>query len=107
MTPDDAFEIVALRTSVFSLEQRIDEEGLDARDRDESTLHVWIRDDAGVASSLRVLENDEPRPGDADARRLIGRVVTRADRRGRLRALQDEHFEAGIPHIGMRRAPTA
>lgn len=142
MTPDDAFEIFALRTSVFYLEQRIDEEELDERDRDESTLHVWIRDDRGVASYLRVLLNDEPRPGDADARRLIGRVVTRADRRGQglsrhllehviaqfgrepialhsqsyvqplyaavgFEPYGDEYLEAGIPHIGMRRAPTA
>ena len=142
MTLDDAFEIFALRTSVFYLEQRIDEEELDERDRDESTLHIWIRDDRGVASYLRVLLNDEPRPGDADARRLIGRVVTRADRRGQglsRRLLEhviaqfdrepialhsqsyiqplyaavgfepygEEYLEAGIPHIGMRRAPTA
>ncbi len=95
MTPDDAFEIFALRTSVFYLEQRIDEEELDDRDRDPSTLHVWIRDDSGVASYLRVLLNDEPRPGDADARRLIGRVVTRADRRGQgLSRLLLEHVIA-------------
>lgn len=141
MTPDDAFEIFALRTSVFYLEQRIDEEELDERDRDPSTLHVWVRDERGVASYLRVLENAEPQPGDTDARRLIGRVVTRADRRGQglsrgllehviqqfghepialhsqthvqplyaalgFEPYGDEYLEAGIPHIGMRRAPT-
>lgn len=141
MTPDDAFEIFSLRTSVFYLEQRIDEEELDARDREPTTQHVWLADDRGVASYLRVIENATPQPGDADARRLIGRVVTRADRRGEglsslllrhviaqfgheplalhsQRDVQplyarlgfepygDEYVEAGIPHIGMRRAPT-
>lgn len=82
MTADDVFEIAALRTSVFYLEQKIDEEELDERDREESTRHVWVRDDRGAAAYLRVIENATPQPGDQDARRLIGRVVTRADRRG-------------------------
>jgi ElaA protein len=80
MTPDDAFEIFALRTSVFYLEQQIDEEELDDRDRDEATTHLWIRDGRGAAAYLRVVENPHPQPGDRDARRLIGRVVRRVFR---------------------------
>ncbi len=82
LTLDEFFEIASLRTTVFFLEQRIDEEELDARDREESTQHLWIPDAQGVASYLRVIENAVPAEGDRDARRLIGRVVTRPDRRG-------------------------
>lgn len=141
LTRDEFFEIARLRTEVFFLEQRIDEPELDERDRDESTEHVWIADERGTAAYLRVVVDDVPQPGNRDARRLIGRVVTRADRRGEglsrrllehviqrhgseplalhaqsyiqplyaalgFEAYGAEYLEAGIPHIGMRRAPT-
>lgn len=79
---DEFFEIARVRTEVFFLEQRIDEEELDERDREESTEHVWISDDRGVAAYLRVVVDEQPQEGNRDARRLIGRVVTRADCRG-------------------------
>ncbi|QOD94789.1 GNAT family N-acetyltransferase [Chryseoglobus sp. 28M-23] len=79
---DEFFEIARVRTEVFFLEQRIDEEELDERDREETTEHVWISDDRGVAAYLRVVVDAQPQKGNRDARRLIGRVVTRADRRG-------------------------
>jgi ElaA protein len=79
---DEFFEIARVRTEVFFLEQRIDEEELDERDREETTEHVWIADDRGVAAYLRVVVDAQPQEGNRDARRLIGRVVTRADRRG-------------------------
>lgn len=142
LTRDEFFELARLRTEVFFLEQRIDEPELDDRDRDESTEHVWIADDHGPAAYLRVIVDDTPEPGNRDARRLIGRVVTRPDRRGEglsrrlleyvierhgheplalhsqsyvqglyatvgFVAYGDEYLEAGIPHIGMYRAPNA
>lgn len=79
---DEFFEIARVRTEVFFLEQRIEEEELDERDREETTEHVWISDDRGVAAYLRVVVDARPQEGNRDARRLIGRVVTRADRRG-------------------------
>lgn len=82
LSRDDVFEIARLRTEVFYLEQRIDEEELDDRDRDETTEHLWITDERGVAAYLRVIHDQAPHAGNRDARRLIGRVVTRADRRG-------------------------
>lgn len=82
LTRDEFFEIARLRTEVFFLEQRIDEPELDERDRDENTDHVWIVDEYGPAAYLRVVVDAAPEPGNQDARRLIGRVVTRADRRG-------------------------
>lgn len=141
LTLDEFFELARLRTEVFFLEQRIDEPELDERDRDETTEHVWISDAQGPAVYLRVVVDDTPQPGNRDARRLIGRVVTRADRRGEglarrllehvierhgneplalhsqsyvqglyaavgFAAYGDEYLEAGIPHIGMYRAPS-
>ena len=82
LTRDEFFELARLRTEVFFLEQRIDEPELDERDRDESTEHLWISDEQGAAAYLRVIVDAVPQLGNQDARRLIGRVVTRADRRG-------------------------
>ncbi|RZT58296.1 ElaA protein [Microcella alkaliphila] len=88
ISADEFFDIAMLRTVVFYLEQQIDEPELDDRDRDESTLHVWMRDDRGVVSYLRVIEDEHPDPAHGGARRLIGRVVTRPDARGRGLALR-------------------
>lgn len=78
MTKDDVFEMVLLRTQVFFVEQRIDEQDFDDADRDERTLHLWISDDHGMAAYLRVRELDEV---DAGALRTFGRVAVRMDRR--------------------------
>jgi ElaA protein len=76
----ELYSVLKLRTDVFFLEQRIDEEELDNRDQEPTTRHYWIADAAGAAAYLRVLEN--PAPEHRDARTVIGRVVVRADRRG-------------------------
>lgn len=78
MSRDDVFEMVLLRTQVFFVEQRIDEQDFDDADRDERTLHMWISDDHGVAAYLRVRELDE---ADEGAHRTFGRVAVRVDRR--------------------------
>ena len=80
LTTDELYSILKLRTDVFFLEQRIDEEELDNRDQEPTTEHLWIADGLGTAAYLRVLVDEEPEH--LDARRLIGRVVVRDDRRG-------------------------
>jgi len=80
LSTTELYAILKLRTDVFFIEQKIDEEELDWRDTEPETEHFWLMDDAGVASYLRVIVDAEPEH--LDARRLIGRVVTRADRRG-------------------------
>jgi ElaA protein len=80
LTIDELYSFIKLRTDVFFVEQRIDEEELDNRDQEPATEHLWIADAAGAAAYLRVLE--DPQPEHRDARHLIGRVVVRADRRG-------------------------
>jgi ElaA protein len=80
LTTDELYSFLKLRTDVFFLEQKIDETELDDRDREPETRHYWISDDDGTAAYLRtLLERD---PTHRDARRLIGRVVVRPDRRG-------------------------
>lgn len=80
LTTTELYSLLKLRTDVFFLEQKIDEEELDDRDQEPETTHLWIADERGTAAYLRVLVDDEP--SHLDARRLFGRVVVRADRRG-------------------------
>lgn len=80
LSTDELYAFLKLRTDVFLVEQRVDEEELDNRDQEPDTEHLWIADHAGTAAYLRVLLDDEA--SHRDARRLFGRVVVRADRRG-------------------------
>ncbi|MGL4340174.1 MAG: GNAT family N-acetyltransferase [Rhodoglobus sp.] len=100
---DDVYSILKLRTDVFFIEQKVDEEELDNRDQEPATRHYWIADADGTAAYLRLLVNDEPEH--LDARHIIGRVVVRADRRGEglaqlllARVLKDFESEALLLH---------
>lgn len=80
LTTSELYSFLKLRTDVFFVEQKVDEEELDNRDQEPTTEHLWIADDAGAAAYLRLLVDETPEH--RDARRLVGRVVVRADRRG-------------------------
>jgi ElaA protein len=80
LTLEELYSVIKLRTDVFFLEQRIDEEELDNRDQEITTEHLWIADSAGAVAYLRVLVDSEA--SHLDARLSLGRVVVRADRRG-------------------------
>jgi ElaA protein len=80
LTTDELYSFLKLRTDVFFVEQRIDEEELDNRDQEPGTEHLWIADDSGTAAYLRVIVDETPQH--RDAHRLFGRVVVRSDRRG-------------------------
>jgi len=80
LTTTELYSFLKLRTDVFFLEQKIDEEELDDRDSEPETSHLWIADEQGIVAYLRVIVDAEP--SHLDARRLFGRVVVRADRRG-------------------------
>jgi ElaA protein len=82
LTTRELYEIARLRTDVFLVEQKADETELDGRDTEPGTRHYWIPDgDGSVLAYLRTLWDDEPEHQDANL--VIGRVVTRADARGR------------------------
>lgn len=80
LTTNELYSFLKLRTDVFLVEQRVDDEELDNRDLEPTTEHWFCADDTGTSAYLRVLENAEPEY--RDARLIIGRVVVRADRRG-------------------------
>ena len=80
LTLEELYSFVKLRTDVFFVEQRIDEEELDNRDQEPTTEHLWIADATGTAAYLRVLFDSEA--SHLDANLCLGRVVVRADRRG-------------------------
>lgn len=110
LTTADLYSFVKLRTDVFFVEQKVDEEELDNRDQEPGTKHYWIEDATGCAAYIRVLQNAEPEH--LDARRIIGRVVVRTDRRGEglaqvllARALDDFAGEAMLLHAQEYVAP--
>ncbi|MCU1509533.1 MAG: family N-acetyltransferase [Glaciihabitans sp.] len=98
LTTTELYAILKLRTDVFFVEQRIDEEELDNRDQESTTRHLWIADDLGVAAYLRVIEDAEPQH--RDARTIVGRVVVRSDRRGE--GLAQVLLGEAIEHYGSR-----
>ena len=110
LTTSELYSFVKLRTDVFFVEQKVDEEELDNRDQEPGTRHYWIADEIGCAAYIRLLLNDEPEH--LDARRIIGRVVVRADRRGEglaqvllARALEDFAGEPMLLHAQEYVAP--
>ncbi len=110
LTPAELYSFLKLRTDIFFVEQRIDEEELDNRDQEPTTRHLWIADDAGTAAYLRVLVDAEA--SYRDARRLFGRVAVRSDRRGQglaalliARVLEQYGHESMILHSQQYIAP--
>jgi ElaA protein len=80
LTTAELYSFMKLRTDVFFVEQKVDEEELDNRDQEPTTEHYWINDELGTAAYLRVLTDEVA--SHLDAKKLPGRVVVRADRRG-------------------------
>lgn len=73
LTPLQLHGILRLRSDVFVVEQQCAYADMDGRDADPETVHLWIEEDGDVVATLRILHGDVPQ---------IGRIVTRADRRG-------------------------
>ena len=75
--------MAVLRSEVFFLEQKIDEEEFDATDRDPHTRHLWIADEEGMAAYLRLVHNPEAAPSHEGIADSVGRMVVRKSARGR------------------------
>ena len=73
LTPLQLHGILRLRSDVFVVEQQCAYADIDGWDADPDTEHLWIEEDGEVVATLRILHGDVPQ---------IGRIVTRADRRG-------------------------
>lgn len=81
-TPDDVFEMAVLRSEVFFLEQKITEEEFDSYDRDPHTIHLFVRDEHGMAGYLRILHATQLAAEHEGIPDSLGRMVVRKDRRG-------------------------
>lgn len=74
LRPQVLYQILKLRSDVFVVEQACAYMDMDGRDGDPDTIHLWIEEQGAVVATLRLLGGEVPQ---------IGRIVTRADRRGR------------------------
>lgn len=93
LTTDELYELLRLRVNVFVVEQQCPYAELDGRDR--AALHVFLRDELGVAGCLRVLPAGVQEPEDA-----IGRVVTRDRGTGLGRRLMEAGMQAAQERFG-------
>jgi ElaA protein len=133
LTPFEVYGLCRLRVDVFVVEQACPYPELDGRDVEPATEHLWVESDAGVAATIRVLDDG--------ATRAIGRVATASAFRGRglagrlveegialcggvpitlgaqahlegwyegfgFRRSGPGYVEDGIPHVPMRREPS-
>jgi len=86
LTAPELYEIMKLRVSVFVVEQNCPYQELD--DRDQSSYHLYLKDDSGIAAYLRVYFNEiymNPYIEESDILfnvAAIGRVVSAVRRRG-------------------------
>jgi ElaA protein len=85
LTTDELYGIVVLRNRVFALEQRVEAEDFDGRDRDPETEHWWFGTVTVPVGYLRLVRPApvEPHPDGSEAPAwVIGRVATDPAHRG-------------------------
>lgn len=76
LTPAVLYAILKLRSDVFVVEQQCAYMDMDGRDTAPDTVHLWVEDKGGaVVATARILRGGQVP--------IIGRIVTKADRRGR------------------------
>lgn len=73
LTTKEIYDLLALRTEIFIVEQKCSYQEVDGKDID--AMHYWIEEDSEIVSSLRVLIKRQPI--------AIGRVVTKQSHRGK------------------------
>lgn len=73
LTAQDVYDIWKIRDQVFAFEQHVEDTDVDGRDLLPYTTHVWVADEDGPTSYLRVFD---------DGSVHVGRVCTRKDQRG-------------------------
>lgn len=92
LSAEQLHRILAVRTAVFVVEQNCPYQEVDGPDLDPGTTHLWIEDEHGIASYLRILSED-------DVAR-IGRVLTREDQRRT--GVSSKLMAVAIERIGAR-----
>lgn len=73
LTTDELYDLMALRTEIFVVEQDCAYQELDGKDK--AAVHYWIEEDGQIVSAIRVLVTEQPI--------AIGRVVTKQTARGK------------------------
>ncbi|TCI54020.1 GNAT family N-acetyltransferase [Exiguobacterium sp. SH1S21] len=73
LTTKELYDLLALRTEVFVVEQDCPYQEVDGKD--VTAHHYWIEEDGVIVAALRVLVEETPI--------AIGRVVTKASHRGK------------------------
>jgi len=71
----DVYAIWKIRDSVFAFEQHVDDVDVDGLDLRADTIHLWLDDEDGPTSYLRILDGND--------HLKIGRVCTRKNMRGK------------------------
>ena len=134
LTPFEVYALCRLRVDVFVVEQECPYPELDGRDVEPATEHLWFDVDGEVAATIRVLDNGASRAigrvatdarfrGRGLAARLIeqgiadyGDVPLTLGAQAHLEGWYERfgfrrsgpgYDEDGIPHVPMRREPTA
>lgn len=74
LSAQDVHDIWKIRDQVFAFEQHVEDTDVDGRDLLATTTHLWLSDDEGPTTYLRVYDDGNVR---------VGRVCTRKDCRGR------------------------
>ena len=74
LTAKDVHDIWRIRDQVFAFEQHVEDTDPDDRDLLPTTTHMWLADERGPTSYLRLYD---------DGGVHVGRVCTRKDQRGK------------------------
>ena len=92
----ELYELLRLRVAVFVVEQNCPYMELD--DRDQTAVHVWLRDESGVQAYLRVMDRDA---GHSEV--TIGRVVAARRRCGLGSRILSEGIRVARERFGAER----
>ena len=94
LTNEELYDLLALRTAVFVVEQCCPYQDADGLDR--QALHVWLKDENGIHAYLRIMDR-----GVCGEEIRIGRVIAVERRKG----LGSRVLAAGIAAAGERFGP--
>lgn len=94
LTPDELYEILRARGTVFLHEQHIHYLDMDGTDR--QALHVFMRDGEAVVAYARIF------PGDAEGEVHMGRVLTTRRGEGLGRKVVEAALEAAFGEMKAR-----
>ncbi|MCD7888648.1 MAG: GNAT family N-acetyltransferase [Oscillospiraceae bacterium] len=96
LSKDELYDILYLRSDVFIMEQERVCRDVDGDDR--NALHVWLKDENGIAAYLRILYNEGVKTA------LIGRVIAVRRKTGLGKRIVTEALGISKEHFGTEKA---